>query len=160
MRRFSLVAFLTLIVATLAAFFITQHLKVTTPLITGVTGPIPAAINPVSGITCSGPVSHQNGGHRSTEIAFYLLHQSDAVDVYVIDANGDRVATLASNRFMSRSKKVPVPFVCDGRAQDESVAPAGRYYFQVHLIHQNRTVTISNQSGPLPVTLTTRAACP
>ena len=52
MRRFPVIAFAALVVATVAAFFITQHLKVTTPLIAGFPRPFPAAINPVRGTTC------------------------------------------------------------------------------------------------------------
>ena len=46
-------------------------------------------------------------------------------------------------------------FPWDGREDNGQVAPDGVYYFRVALIHQGRTVEISNQSGPLPITVRT-----
>lgn len=162
MRRLPLVAFLTLVVATVAAFFITQHLKVSTPLISGVTQPDPAVINPLNGRACYDPVRHQRVG-RTTQISFYLLHASDKVDVYVVNEPGRRVATLATDQFMKAvlfPHEVPTVFTWDGHEQNGSIAPDGTYSFKVHLVHQARTVVISNYSGPLPVTVDTRARCP
>ena len=39
--RLSIAAFAVLVAATIAAFFVTQHLKVTTPLLTGYPRPVP-----------------------------------------------------------------------------------------------------------------------
>ncbi|HUE26879.1 MAG TPA: hypothetical protein VMP89_08910, partial [Solirubrobacteraceae bacterium] len=46
-------------------------------------------------------------------------------------------------------------FVWNGRESNGSVAPDGRYYIKVRLIGARRIVTISNQSGPEPVTVKT-----
>jgi hypothetical protein len=160
-RRFPVVAFAALVVATVAAFFITQHLKVTTPLIAGYPRPYPAAINPIDGVTCYDPGMHRYVSHRAMTISFYLLHASDRVNVYVVDSQGRRIATLASGRYMpGGSHPVRSQFVWDGREQNGSLAPDGRYYVRVHLIHQNRTVTISDNSGALPVTVITVAPHP
>ena len=162
MRRLPLVAFLTLVVATVAAFFIAQHLKVSTPLISGVTKPDPAVVNPLNGRTCYDSVRHQRVG-PATRISFYLLHASDHVDVYVVNARGSRVATLASDRFMKAvlfPHEVATVFTWDGHDEGRLIAPDGTYYFHVHLIHQGRTVTVSDNSGPLPVSVDTRAGCP
>ena len=162
MTRLPLVAFLALVVATIAAFFITQHLKVSTPLISGVTQPDPGEINPLIARTCYDQVRRQRVG-PSTQISFYLLHASDRVDVYVVDTRGRRVATVATARFMKAvlfPHEVPTLFTWDGREGSGSIAADGTYYFDVHLIHQGRTVTVSNYSGPLPVTVNTRARCP
>jgi hypothetical protein len=162
LRRLPLVAFLALVVATVAAFFITQHLKVSTPLISGVTAPDPATINPLNARTCYDSVRHEHVG-PATRISFYVLHASDRVDVYVVDVQGGRVATLASNRFMKAvlfPHEVRTVFTWDGRARNGSIAPDGSYHFNVHLVHQDRTVTVSSYSGPLPVTVDTRARCP
>ena len=51
-NRLSIIAFAALVVATIAAFFVTQHLKVTTPLIQGEPRPVPGAINPLHGVAC------------------------------------------------------------------------------------------------------------
>lgn len=163
MRHFQLGGFLVLVAATVAAFFIAQHLKVSTPLISGVAGPAPAEINPLSGRTCYDPVRRERIGPKS-RIRFYLLHASDRVNVYVVNQSGTRtIATLARDRFMQARlfpHEVRTTFTWNGREQDGSIAPDGVYYIDVHLIHQGRIVTLSNNSGPLPVRVNTRARCP
>jgi hypothetical protein len=163
MRHFQLGAFLVLVVATILAFFIAQHLKVSAPYVTGITGPAPAEINPLNGRSCYDPAQHARIG-RTTRISFYLLHASDEVDVYIVNQSGTRtIATIAHDRFM---KAVPTPhqvpraFNWNGREQNGSIAPDGTYYFDVHLVHQDRTVTIADNSGPLPVRVSSRARCP
>ena len=52
-------AFVALVIATVAAFFVTQHLKVTTPLIQGRPAPVPNTINPVYGGVCAS--AHRQG---------------------------------------------------------------------------------------------------
>jgi hypothetical protein len=161
MNRFALAAFLALAASTIAAFFIVQHLKVSTPLLSGVRRPRPAEINPLSGRTCYDRSHHEKVGPR-TVIAFYLLHATDRVDVYVVNQAGARVATIARQRFMKASlfpHEVRTFFTWSGRERSGSVAPDGNYYFTVHLIHQDRNVTISNNNGPLPVTVNTAARC-
>jgi hypothetical protein len=156
MSRFPLVAFASLVGATVAAFFITQHLKVSTPLIAGTPAPFPAAINPVSGVTCYQPAAHKYVNHRQMQISFYLLNRSDRVDVYVVGAAGRLVATLGSGRYMQAgSHPVRSFFVWNGREANGAVAPNGRYYIKVRLIGQRRTVTISSNAGPEPVTIQT-----
>ena len=46
-------------------------------------------------------------------------------------------------------------FSWNGREDNGQVAPDGVYYIRVALIHQGRTAEISNQAGPLPVTVRT-----
>jgi len=148
--RLPVAAFVALVVATSAAFFITQHLKVTTPLIAGAPRPAPAVINPVDGGTCQGV------NHRLMKVSFYLLHRSDDVDVYIVDQNGTIVRTLASGRHMRRDVRTPDGlFQWDGRQDDGSIAPDGVYDIRVSLIHQGRSVEISNSAGPEPVTVLT-----
>jgi hypothetical protein len=161
MRRFPVTAFLVLVVATIAAFFITQHLKVSTPLIAGLPRPFPPAINPVSGGSCYDPARREEVDYRVMRISFYVLHQSDLVDLYVVDRQGRRVAVLATDRFMpGLPNPVRMLFTWGGRDRSGTVVPNGTYYIQVHLVHQDRNVTISNNSGPLPVTVNTKARCP
>jgi hypothetical protein len=144
-------AFATLVVATVAAFFITQHLKVATPLVAGFPRPVPAGINPVSGTTCFDPAVGKTLNYRVMTISFYLLHESDSVDVWVVNAGGRIVATLARGTFMpGGSHPVRKQFVWNGFEHDGALAPDGVYYVRVHLIHQARTVTISDNSGPIP----------
>lgn len=130
MSRLSLAAFVVLAVATVGAFFVTQHLKVTTPLIAGAPKPAPAAIS---------PGSNQCGGtHRATLFSFYLLHRADDVAVYVVDQSGTIVRTITSGRHMR--VRVRTAFHWNGREDDGTIAPDGTYYFRVALLHQNRTI--------------------
>ena len=70
MRWLRPVVFGALVLATVGAFFVTQHLKIATPLINGYPHPDPAAFNPVSGRICvdSGP------DHKLTD--YCLLYTS------------------------------------------------------------------------------------
>ena len=156
MKRLPVLAFSVLVAATVAAFFITQHLKVTTPLIAGSPHPYPSVINPANGVTCYNPVTRKDVNHRVMTISFYLLNQSDRVDVYMADKAGRLVATLALGRYMQGgSNALRSLFVWNGRESDGSLAPDGEYYVKVKLIHRRRTVTISTNTGPVPVIVKT-----
>ncbi len=139
MSRLALAAFAALAVATVAAFFVTQHLKVTTPLIAGLGRPNPETISP-AGTGCG-------GARRWSRFSFYLLHRSDQVAVYVVDSGGTIVRTLASNRHMRRRVRFPDgSFVWNGRMDNGRIAPDGDYYFRIALLGQGRTV-----EAPLPI---------
>ena len=136
--RLSIVAFAVLVAASIGAFFVTQHLKVTTPLIQGSPSPVPGVIDPLHGVACAG----RNNG--STTISFYLQHRSDDVIVSVVDSQGDIVATVANGRHMRKDVRHPDGvFQWDGRLDDGRVAPDGTYHFRVTLIHQNRTIDLT-----------------
>jgi hypothetical protein len=138
-NRLSAGAFAVLVVATIGAFFVTQHLKVTTPLIQGFPRPVPGVINPLHGVPCG----RWNSG--STTISFYLQHRSDTADVYVVDAAGDIVDTVAIARHMRRNVRIPDGvFHWNGRETNGSVAPDGTYYFRVALLHQGRTIDLTD----------------
>jgi hypothetical protein len=155
--------FAALIVATVGAFFISQHLKVTTPFISGVSGPAPPAINPVHGPkACRDPANGHKVSERSTTVSFYVVHHADAVNVYIVDQSGATVRTIARGVSMHKSK-APTPgafravtkyFVWNGRnAAGRPVAP-GTYFFRVNLVHQQRTIEV-----PQPVTVVTATRC-
>jgi FlgD Ig-like domain len=141
-------AFWTLIAATVGAFFITQHLKVTTPLLTGerVT---PEVFNPLEGKSCAGV------DHRQTTVSFYLQHRSDVVDVYVRDASDDIVRTLASGRHLQTG--VRLTFAWGGREDSGALAPDGVYHFEAVLREQNRPVNLTTESGALLTAILTTA---
>ncbi len=155
MSRLPVAAFVALAIATVAAFFVSQHLKVATPLLDGHPAPHPAAINPVDGRICKGV------DHRRMQVSFYLLNRSDDVNVYIVDSNGNVISTLASGVHM-RGGDHPVRhrFIWDGRSAAGTIAPDGTYYIRVALIHQGRSVLISNNAGPEPVTVHTVAPRP
>jgi flagellar hook assembly protein FlgD len=142
-RRTPLIArvvFAGLVVATLAAFFISQHLKVTTPFIAGVPHPDPPAINP------------QNPYCHSTRVSFFLLHHVDNVDVYVVNQSGTTVRSLVRGLFMS--KKETRSFTWNGRDTAGRPVTPGSYFFRVYLIHQERPIEIQQ-----PVRVVTSTRC-
>jgi hypothetical protein len=150
--RLSTSAFAVLVAATIGAFFVTQHLKVTTPLIQGFPRPVPGVINPLHAVQCG----KWNSG--STTISFYLQHRSDDVDVSVVgSATGAIVDTVASGRHMRRDVRHPDGlFRWDGRESDGSLAPDGTYYFRVTLLRQDRTINLTG----VPVKVKTLAPQP
>ena len=160
MRRWPVAAFVALAIATIAAFFVTQHLKVTTPLLNGFPSPTPSAINPVDGQVCR--IRSRTGGvklvnHRSMFVSFYLQNRSDDVNVYIVASDGSTIVdTLASGVYM-RGGAHPVRkgFTWNGRTANGPIAPDGTYYIRVALIHGSRSVLISNHAGPEPVTVET-----
>ena len=128
-----------LVAATIGAFFVTQHLKVTTPLIQGFPRPVPGVIDPLRGVPC---IDGRNSG--STTISFYLQHRGDEVDVYAVDAEDNIVRTVATGRHMRKNIRNPDGvFHWDGRLDNGRVAPDGTYHFRVALIHQNRTIDLT-----------------
>ena len=144
MRRLPLAAFWALAVATVGAFFVTQHLKVSTPLIAGSPHPSPAVISP-NQTGCGGLT-------RYARFSFYLLHRADDVAVYVVDQTGTIVRTLASGRHMRRGVRDPDgEFPWNGREDSGAVAPDGSYYYRIALLHQGRTVELTKT----PVTVNT-----
>lgn len=154
MSRLPALGFGALVGATVGAFFITQHLKATTPLIAGSPMPDPAAINPY-GNGC------RTGQHRFSRFSFYLLHSSDRVDIGIVDSGGHVVRTIAVDHPMRRGVRHPDgDFRWDGRDVSGRVVAEGRYFIRVHLRRQNRTVTISGTAGPEPITVITQPPRP
>jgi flagellar hook assembly protein FlgD len=150
-------------VATVAAFFISQHLKVTTPFISGVSGPTPPAINPIDGPTaCRDPADGRKVSERSTTVSFYVVHHADSVNVYIVNQSGATVRTIARGVSMHRSK-APTPaafgavtkyFNWNGRNAAGRPVAAGTYFFRVDLVHQQRTIEL-----PQTVTVETATRC-
>jgi hypothetical protein len=127
-RRLPVAAFAGLVVATIAAFFITQHLKTTDPLL--IVRSVPA------------PFSNDGDGCRNrTSITFNLQHRSDSVSVFVIDSDGDIVRTVASGVEMQKPSahhRVRRTFSWSGQEDNGQLAPNGTYHFRVALADQGR----------------------
>jgi flagellar hook assembly protein FlgD len=157
--RWPVAAFVALVIATVAAFFVTQHLKVTTPLVAGRPAPAPSVFDPVDGGVCqirNGKGVLTRTSFRRMKVSFYLQNRNDNVDVWIQDRSGNLVRQIASNVFMrARPRPQRHPFSWDGRLADGRVAPDGVYYVRVVLIHQGRFLLISNSSGAEPVTVDT-----
>ncbi len=102
-RRLSAIAFGLLAVATIVAFFLVQHLKVSNPLVWHEV-PVPNAIDPVHGRTCVTPAGEVLN-HRHSRITIKVSH-ADTVGVYIVsakDPNGAPVATINSGMPMKRN---------------------------------------------------------
>ncbi len=157
MSRAPVAAFVVLVVATVAAFFVTQHLKVTTPLIQGDPAPVPNMINPVYGGVCprrTGKGVVRLVSYKRMGISFYLQNRSDNVTVQIV-RDGIPVKTIGNNVFMRAEHPQRHYFTWDGRLANGSIAPAGIYYVKVSLLHQSRYLIISNGTANLPVTVET-----
>jgi hypothetical protein len=137
-RRLGPLAFAALAAATVAAFFVTQHLKVADPLYNGLPRPDPAVIAP-AGNGCGGQ-------YRSARLSFYLQLRSDNVAVSIVSADGAVVRTLTHSRHMRKGIRSPFPW--NGRTDSGQAAPDGQYYWRVTFIGQGRTLEL-----PRPVTV-------
>ena len=119
------VVFALLVVATVAAFFVTQRLKRSTPVVRHVV--LPRYISP-------------NGDGRKDRavIKFRLPKADDRVTVSITDSNGDEVRRLA-DRALGRGRH---RFVWNGRGASGAIPADGFYYLRVVLAGQGRgTIT-------------------
>jgi FlgD Ig-like domain len=147
--RVPVAAFVALVIVTVGAFFVVQHLKVSTPLVAGRPAPVPSTIDPVSGGIC--PVRNGKGvltqvSFRKAKVSFYLINRADDVDVYIVNQDGTIVRTLpGSGRYLKTYTRRE--FVWNGREDDGRVAPDGAYDIRVSLVHQGRNLLISNYAS-------------
>jgi FlgD Ig-like domain len=121
-RVLTTVTLLGLLVATSAAFAITEHLKLEkSPIsLTGISG----LFSPVCGHDCP---------TRNAKVGIRLRH-TGRVTVTIVDADGHKVATIAPNVLVHGHS--PQHFVWDGRTDSGSRAPDGVYYPSVELPHR------------------------
>ena len=139
--RLPTIAFAVLVAATIAAFFVTQHLKVTTPLIQGYAAPGARGDQPAS----RGPVRQLDTAGRPT-ISFYLQHRGDDVDVYrgrrgrEHRAHGGHRAPHAQGRAQPR-RRVPL-----GRARWRTGGshPTAPTTSGCRCVHQGRTIDLTD----------------
>ncbi|HEU5243025.1 MAG TPA: FlgD immunoglobulin-like domain containing protein [Gaiellaceae bacterium] len=125
-RVLTTVTLLGLLVATAAAFAITEHLKLEkspifgTKIFSGQPGK-PALFSPVCGQGCA---------TRTAEVRL-RLRRTGHVTVTIADSDGHRVATIAPDVVMQA--KIPRTFRWDGRTDAGALAPDGVYYPWVQL---------------------------
>jgi hypothetical protein len=120
-RVLSTVTLLGLLVATAAAFAITEHLKLEKSPIYGtmiysLRPGKPALFSPVCGPGCP---------TRFARVGLKLRH-TGRVTVTIVDSDGHTVATIAPNVLMQARQ--PKTFPWDGETSDGAVAPDGVYY--------------------------------
>ena len=130
MQRFLTSATLVLLlVATAAAFAITERLKLTkSPIYGTVVGP-KAGFSP----KCGCARSHANVKVR--------LRHADTVTVTVIDSRRREVALLAVEEAFRRGE---AKFRWDGKQPDGEIAPDGAYRVKIHLARQHQTIVLPN----------------
>jgi len=117
-----------LLVATSAAFVVTEKLKLTrSPIV----GPIVAK---VFSPTCDCPTA-------AADIRF-RLRTPDRVSVEIVDSDGNVVRELARDRPQGRRFTT---FVWDGRDDAGRVVAEGTYKPRVHLDRQRRTIVMPNR---------------
>lgn len=125
--------FALLAVATLAAFFVTQRLKDSDPVVKRIATPL---------------VVSPNGDRRKdTARISFVLPKADRVTVAVVTAGGDERRRLIDNRSLRRGRHFAL---WDGRDGRGRVLRDGAYYVRVSLRRQGRAVT-----GPRPIMLET-----
>jgi hypothetical protein len=123
-----LVLVLVLLGATAAAFAMTERLKLERSPITGTD--VDRVFSPVC--EC---------GRDVAEISFVLRRRA-TVTVDLLDADGDSVRTLVSDREEDRGR---VTYVWDGRDGAEQIVAEGRYRPRVQLEEHGRTIVMPNQ---------------
>jgi hypothetical protein len=126
-RVLTTVTLLGLLVATSAAFAITEHLKlIKSPLF----GPkVSKVLSPVC--DCA---------EKTATIAIELRH-ADRVTVTIVDSAGNKVDTIASGVRLPAHRSYP--FVWDGLTQDGTEAPDGVYRPEIHLAEARRTFLLT-----------------
>jgi hypothetical protein len=116
-----------LLVATSAAFVVTEKLKLTRNPIVG-----PRVVKLFSPVCdCA----------TDSATVTFRLRNPDRVGVQIIDADGDVVRELARSRPQGRT---PVTYTWDGRDGDGRVVDEGTYRPRVHLDRQRRTIVMPN----------------
>lgn len=118
-----------LLVATAAAFAVTERLKLTKSALTNGTR-ISRSFSPVCG--CE---------RRRANIRV-VLRKADTVDVTMVDAHGHQVATLAVADPLPRGA---AKFHWDGHTDAGARAPDGSYQVKIHFERQHQTITVPNK---------------
>jgi len=140
MKRLPAIVFAVVALATVGAFYLTQHLKVSNPLINGSPRADPPAINPLAAGVCQ-DLEHNYVSFRATKVGFFLQRTASVVDVYVLNAARQRVATASgSGRNMTLNKYYY--FGWNGREYGGALAPDGNYELQALLQFDERRIKV------------------
>ena len=125
MSRAAIAAFVALVAATFAAFFVAQRLKGAPPVVE-----LHHVRSPFS----------PNGDHRRDVKRFTIVvRHADSLTVDLVDESGGVVRRLADGR--AAHARVPVHLRWNGRSDDGLLVPDGRYQVRVSLSRTGRTVT-------------------
>jgi hypothetical protein len=125
---FAAIAFALLVVATIAAFAWSQHLKRDPLVLDRVTFGVPAS----RGFT-------PNRDCRFDRIRVrFRVTRSDRADVQVVKPGGRLVVTIARDVYLKRYRFST--FYWNGRVRNDGIAPPGRYKLRVKLLGQDRVL--------------------
>lgn len=121
-----------LLVATAAAFAITERLKLTKSPLTG-TKIVRAYLSPQA---------------HTTAAVNVRFRRRDVVTATVVDSGRHLVATLVDHLAMPPGRHT---FTWNGQTDENTPAPEGTYRFEIHLSNQHRTILLPN-----PIALDTK----
>lgn len=127
-RVLSTATLLGLLIATAAAFAITERLKLVR--------------SPVYGTYVSKWLSPVCGCARGKAKISVKLRHGDDVTLTILDRHRDVVRTLAAGEYVPRGRAV---WVWDGRSDAGARVPDGVYRPQIHLARQRRTILLPNR---------------
>jgi hypothetical protein len=140
-RVLTTVTLLGLLVATAAAFAITEHLKLKkSPLYA-----VQVSAGSAPPLHRAQPVVFSPVCHCTTSVARIgiKLRHPDRVKVTIVDSSGRTVATRGSDRLLGAH--TPQHFVWDGRSDSGALVPDGVYYPWVHLANARHTFKFANK---------------
>lgn len=116
-----------LLIATAAAFAVTERLKLEKA--------------PIFGTKISPHISPTCGCARGKATILLKLRRRDTVTLTILDTNRRLVDTVLDRAPEPRGTRV---FRWDGRTNEGGVAPDGTYFVEVHLARQHRTLLLPN----------------
>jgi len=120
------VAFVLLVAATFAAFFVAQRLKSTPPV-----------VQDLRAFPFFSP--NQDGRFERTRLSF-RLDRADDVTVAVVDRDGDALRTLVDDRGVRAGERVRATW--DGRDDSGERVPDAIYRYRVNLRRQGRSLVV------------------
>lgn len=133
MTRLATAVFAALVLATLGAFVIAQKLKSSPPVV----------VRPLWSSVFSPRADPDSGKRRRARISFWIV-RGDDLTISIVDDQGRIVRTLVDDERLE--KKVRRTWWWDGRTDEGTIAPDGRYRVRVALIHQGRTFDLPDVS--------------
>lgn len=127
-RLLTSAALVLLLVATAAAFAITERLKLTK--------------SPIYRTAVSTTFSPKCGCARRNANVRIFLRRADTLDVEIDDPHGHEVALLAGGAFYRRGQ---AKFRWNGQTDGGLLAPDGVYRVRIHLARQHQTIILPNR---------------
>ena len=117
-----------LVIATFGAFFVAQRLKNAPPVL--------------GQIGVRGVFSPNGDGRFDVTRLTFRVKETDDVSVSVLNADGDEVRDLLGGRHVTKGTLVRLKW--DGRTDDGTRAPDGRYRYRITLQHEGRSVLLAS----------------